>query len=141
VAQAALGVQSNRRHRRWLVALIAAAVLAVAGAVTVGVMTLTRSTGPTLADAQRECRTAFGTEFTERRSSVEGSSYTSSLLTSMTDIELQEARETDSGFEVNGVVHYDITSALLPTVHSSLSLTCEAREQDDNLVTTVRNRS
>jgi hypothetical protein len=59
----------------------------------------------------------------------------------MTDIELQEARKTGDGFEVNGVVRYDLTTALVPTADGSLSLTCEARVQNGKLVTTVTNRN
>ncbi len=80
------------------------------------------------------------TEFAQREANVSSVSSASSILTSVTDIELQESRRTGTGFEVNGVVHYDMTTALVPTVHTSLSLTCEANEQGGKLVTTVRNR-
>jgi len=120
--------------------IVGAALLLVGLAVTpVATMALV-GRGPTLADAQRECRTAFNAEFAARETRAETASYASSVMSSVTDVQIQEARETEAGFEVNGVVRYDLTTALLPTVHSSLNLTCEAREQDGKLVTTVKNR-
>jgi hypothetical protein len=41
----------------------------------------------------------------------------------------------------HGMVRHDITAALVPTVRSSISLTCQAREQTGKLVATVENRS
>jgi hypothetical protein len=130
----------QRRVKPWMIGVAAAAVLAVGGAAVTAVV-FTVGSGPTLEDAQRECRTAFENEFSARKARIESSSVTSSILTSVIGIELQESRKTDAGFEVNGVVRYDMTATLVPTVHDSLSLTCEARDRNSKLVTTVKNRA
>jgi hypothetical protein len=125
----------RRSIRLWLV-VGGTAFAAVLGLVITAVVVVANA-GPNLADAQRECRTAFGKEFDERISGTSGTG----VLATVTSIELEEARTINDGFEVNGVVHYDLTAALVPTVHGSVSLTCEAREHDGRLVTTVRNRN
>jgi hypothetical protein len=130
-----------RRLKPWLIVVCAVSRCAIGARVATAIGVLNARSGPTLADAQRECRTAFGDEFAQRQARAQTTSGASSVISSVTDIELQEARKTDTGFEVNGVVHYDLTAALVPTVHASLSLTCQAREQDGKLVTTVKNRN
>lgn len=130
-----------RRVPPWIIAVGAlAAVLMVLGAVTAAVLTFVANTGATVMDAQRDCRTAFGREFADRQARLDTGSRGVAVLTTMTSIDVEESRETDTGFEVNGVVRYDLSAIRVPTVHGSLNLTCEARERNGTLVTTVRNR-
>jgi hypothetical protein len=42
---------------------------------------------------------------------------------------------------VNSTVAYTLTTALVPQVEQSVSLTCEAAGTDDAVTTTVKNRS
>jgi hypothetical protein len=42
---------------------------------------------------------------------------------------------------VNATVTYTLTTALIPPVESTLSLTCDATPRDGEIVTTVRNRT
>jgi hypothetical protein len=98
--------------------------------------------GPTLADAKRECRTAFEREFETRRANVTGSSTTSNIIVSVTGIDILESRKIKDGFEVNGTVKYTLTSAYVGAVPSTLDLTCEATKDDNGELTTkVTNRT
>jgi len=59
----------------------------------------------------------------------------------VTDIRLEESRKTtDSTYEVNGTVYYDLTTPLIPPVHNIPSLTCQATISGTGLTTEVRNR-
>jgi hypothetical protein len=130
-----------RRPRSHSGLLLAAGALMLVGLFAISVVAYVTGRGPTVEDAQRECRTAFNKEFADREQLARTTSYpSSSVVTSLTDIELQEARRTDTGFEVNGVVRYDLVTVLLPAFHSSLNLTCVASEKDGELVTSVHNR-
>ncbi|GAB3868144.1 hypothetical protein ACFPIJ_23890 [Dactylosporangium cerinum] len=114
-------------------AAVVVIVAAVAGA------TLLSTDGPTLADAQRECKTAFAREFQARIDRADAG--TSPVVASMTGVDLDESREVDGGFEVNGAVQYTLTASLVGTVPNTLMFTCTAKVTKDGLATTVRNRT
>lgn len=129
---------SSRRRLTYVLAGGGLALILALGSVAAWLLW---SGGPSLADAKRECRTAFEREFELRTSSVASSSSGASILVSVTDIEILETREIEGGFEVNGTVKYTLTGAYVGTVPNTLSLTCEATESDDGDVTTdVTNR-
>ena len=122
-----------RRIWRWLVPLIG---LVTAGAVAPFVLT---GSGPSLEDAQRECRTAMNAEMTERATSANAS--TDYAVGSITGIELQENQETDDGFVIYGEAQVEITAGFGQSTHSSVLLACTAHIGDDgDLHTSVSNR-
>jgi hypothetical protein len=123
----------------WLAAV--AALVVVGGAVAVVAAVLSRR-GPelTAADAQRECRTAFESEFAKRAAAIEGIG-SSRVVSSLTGVELTDTWEDRGGMSVNGTVKYDLTTALVPPVHSTIPLTCHATMKDGVISTTVSNRS
>jgi len=89
--------------------------------------------GPTIADAQRECRSAFADEFEARSTRVS----TPSILVTVTEIEIEDSRAVDGGFEVNGVVKYVMTTAYVGSVPSSLRLSCHVKVDGEKLSTVV----
>ncbi|QKW12496.1 hypothetical protein [Verrucosispora sp. NA02020] len=117
--------------------ILAVASLTVALiAVAVAAVVVTSKDSLTLQAAQRECRTALEREANRRA----GRAGPDGILVSLTEVELQEAWQTDSGFAVNGTARYTLTSALLPQVNQSVGLTCEATSVDGQVLTTVKNR-
>ncbi|GIJ44639.1 hypothetical protein Val02_15250 [Virgisporangium aliadipatigenens] len=133
-----------RRKRPWLVpvvvvsAVVVLGVVAAVGLLVVGFGTAGGSVllGPTAEDAKRECTTAIAAEFQRRERS--GSS--SSILVSVEEITVDEARKISNGYEVNGVVRYSLTGSYVGTVRQSLMLTCTATIANRQLSTSVRNR-
>jgi hypothetical protein len=90
--------------------------------------------------AQRDCRTAVEAEWSRRSEALKGGSFSEGIVMSMTGIEMQETWATETGFSVNAVVKYDMTTALVAPIHSSLSFTCEATVTDGRVTTAVKNR-
>lgn len=131
------GAEGKPSGRRWL--LLGGCTAVVVIALTAAVMVIARAGGPTLADAQRECKTAFVQEFQRRIDRADAGS--SPVVASLTGVDLDESREVDGGFEVNGTVRYTLTAVLVGTVPNTLMFTCIAKVADNALVTTVRNRT
>jgi hypothetical protein len=125
------------RRRPAILALIGL-VLALVGGVTAAAVVAASPHGPTLEDAKRVCRTAFDDEFERRAATAPNGS---GAIISVTDVEVQETSRTPDGFDVDGAVHYELASPLLPTIHDTAFMTCRARTQDGRLVTTVTNRN
>lgn len=127
-------VKRTKRRRNWIIA--AAAIIVTAIAVAVTAIALIGQAGPTIEDAQRECRTAFDREINARILSANQRS----AVATITDINLQESRKISGGYEVNGTVHYNVTAPFVGSMPGSVELTCTAREHGGQLSTTVRNR-
>jgi hypothetical protein len=130
-----------RRSQGWVWPVLAVALLLVVGA---GVIVTTSVIGRvggglTRADAQRECRTAFENEFTKREAALDRFG-TDSIVSSLTGVDLTDTWEDGKGISVNGVVRYDLTTTLVPTIHSTIPLTCRAVTEGDEIRTTVLNR-
>lgn len=122
--------------------IIAAAVgLILIIAATVAV-TLFAQRGGGLSEpaAERACRTAFDNEWKQRLNGVAGSESASGVVVSLQGIDMQETWEVDGGYNVNGLVHYTLTTGLVAPVNDTIPLTCAATGTDDNVATTIANR-
>jgi hypothetical protein len=131
----------GRSRRKWW-AVAAAAVVVMGGVAAVAITLIVKNTGPELtsADAQRECRTAFESEFSKRENALEGVGE-ETVVSSLTGVELTDTWEDRDGISVNGVVKYDLTATLISPIHSTIPLTCHATMRDGLVTTTVSNRS
>lgn len=119
-----------------IVGAVAALFLVVA--LGVGGWLLLRPTGPSLDDAQRECRTAFQREWDARSTKISPGSY--GVVPSMTGIEMLESKKIKNGYEINGSVKYTLTGAF-NSLPGSLDLTCTATPgANDKILTKVTNR-
>jgi hypothetical protein len=89
--------------------------------------------------AQRACRTAVGREWDARSDRAGGEDTT--IITTVTSIEMLETWKAGDGYSVNATVHYTMTTDLVAPVQGSLDLTCTATGTDAAPVTTVANRN
>lgn len=96
--------------------------------------------GLSKAAAERACRTAFGDEW-QQRSNIAGAGSATTIIPTVTGIEVLETVEEGDGWTVNGTVHYTLTTALIAPVEGSIDLTCTATGSDAAPRTEVSNRS
>lgn len=131
---------SKPRTKLALVLFITAAILfvATAGIAYVAIAGVPGG-GLSKESAERACRTAFGEEWRKRSSTVGGGD--TSIIASVTSVEMLETVKEDDGYTVNGTVHYTLTTALVAPVEGSIDLTCTATGSNDSPRTAVNNRS
>jgi len=98
--------------------------------------------GLTEQSAQRACRTAFESEWNQRlKTASAGQQDDTEILTTVQGIDMQETWKTDTGYNVNAVVRYTLTTGIIDPVVDTLNLTCEATGTDSDVATYVTNRS
>jgi hypothetical protein len=95
----------------------------------------TAAAGPSVTkeDAQARCKTAFAREFEIRTGSVDHSG----VIATITDVTTEPARATAKGFDVDGVIHYAMSSVPFGTVPATAFYTCHATIDNGDLVTDV----
>jgi hypothetical protein len=81
------------------------------------------SSGPTVEDAKRVCKTAFITEMEQRNQNANAGN--DLAVGSLTGIDIDDAQAVGGGFEVDGTAHYDIATSMM-NVPGMVSLTCTA---------------
>lgn len=139
----------RRRIWPWLLAAVAAGLLAVAAVVGMLLIVTHGGTSPrhvvssapaaaVLSEqvAQRECRTAFQKEWDDRAASLPERG---SVVVSTHGIDLQETWKTPNGYTVNGVVRFGLMNEA-GSVEDTVNLTCTAEGTDAAVITTVTNR-
>jgi hypothetical protein len=62
------------------------------------------------------------------------------VVATLTGVELLQARRTDAGYEVDGVVRYELRTALVFSASGTVEVRCSARDTRGRLTTTVTNR-
>ena len=129
-----------RRQRRWLLPVIIGAVVIVllAAGGTATAVYLANRDKLTQATAQRACRTAVESEWSDRQTMT--ATARRSILVSTQSIDLDETWQTDTGWSVNATVRYSLTTWPIDPVQNTLALTCVASGKETAPVTSVSNR-
>jgi hypothetical protein len=128
-----------KSRRGLVIALVAGAIvlLALAGGILFAGGLLGNG-GLSQEAAQRACRTAIEQEGKRRAA---GGDPSSGILITIKETTVEDAFETEAGWQVDGTVAYTLTSALIPQVEQAVSLSCKASGADDDVKTSVGNRS
>jgi hypothetical protein len=89
--------------------------------------------------AQRACRTAFEAGVAGAHALYHGDAK-EMIIPSLQGIDLQETWRTDTGYNVNAIVRYTLSTMFVEPINDSLSLTCQATGRDEQVKTTVTKR-